>query len=106
MLKAYLAAQRKSRDEVEDELKAAAAASTPGDDFWTSAAEIYAMLGDTQAVMTALTRASARREPTAYYILTNPLFRYLMNDPQFQGIKEALTAQDSEIRAALAQVNV
>jgi len=106
LLKAYLAAQKKSRDELEDELKAAAAASTPGDDFWTSAAETYAMLGDTPAVMTALTKASARKEPTAYYILTNPLFRYLLNDPQFQGIKDALTAQDEEIRAALAEVNI
>lgn len=106
LLKAYLAAQQKSRDELEEELKSAAAASTPGDDFWTSAAETYAMLGDTQAVMTALSKASARKEPTAYYILTNPLFRYLLNDPIFQGIKDALTAQDEEIRTALSQVSV
>jgi len=106
VLKAYLAAQKKARDEVEDELKAAAAASAPGDDFWTSAAEIYAMLGDTENVMTALTKASARKEPTATYILTHPLFRYLLNDPQFEAVRNALTAQDEEIRAALAQVSV
>ena len=64
------------------------------------------MLGDTPAVMTALTKASARKEPTAAYILTHPLFRYLINDPQFEAVRNALTAQEEEIRAALAQVNV
>ncbi|HVS32776.1 MAG TPA: protein kinase [Thermoanaerobaculia bacterium] len=104
LLKAYIAAQQGSRELAENELKIAGAASTPGDDYWTSSAEIYAMVADNSRLLDALERAAARKEPTASYIMTNPLFGYLQSDPKYQEIQSALTIQQKDIRAALAQI--
>ena len=104
LLKAYMAASRNDRATAEQELDLAAAASLPGDDFWTSAAEVYAMLGGTDEVIEALEKAAARKEPTASYILTNPLFGYLRSDQRFSALRSALSAQQAEVRAAVAQV--
>ncbi|HUP50443.1 MAG TPA: protein kinase [Thermoanaerobaculia bacterium] len=108
LLKAYMAAARGSRgrDEAERELDTAAAASSLGDDFWTSAAEVYAMLGVTDEVIEALEKAAARKEPTASYVLSNPLFTYLRSEPRFRRVRGQLSAQQDEIRAALTQVNL
>ena len=102
LLKAYLAAQQNARAEAESELKAALAGSRPGDDYWTSAAEIYAMLADTKGVIDSLEKASQRKEPTVSYILIDPLFRYLNNDARFQAVKAKLAADQVEMRNALA----
>jgi tetratricopeptide (TPR) repeat protein len=102
LLKAYLAAHASKRAEVESELKAALAGSTPGDDYWTSAAEIYAMLADSKGVIDALDKASQRKEPTVSYVLVDPLFRYLDTDARFQAVKAKLTADQAEMRNALA----
>ncbi len=104
LLKAYMATTKNAREEAERELDLAAAASVPGDDFWTSAAEVFAMLGGTTEVIDALEKAAARKEPTAEYILTNPLFDYLRSDPRFRALRSALAAQQSEVRSAVAQV--
>jgi hypothetical protein len=77
----------------------------PGDDSWTSAAEVHAILNDTPGVLASLEKATERKEPTTTYILANPLFRYLENDVRFGKIKEALIAQQGEIRAAIAQMH-
>jgi predicted Zn-dependent protease len=106
LLRAYIVANRRNREETEAELAQAAAASVPGDDFWTSSAEVYTILGDTAKVVECLGKAAARKEPTASYILTNPLFEYLRNDAQFRQIAASLNAQQDEIRAALAQVSL
>ena len=102
LLKAYLAAHANSRAEVESELKAAFAGSKPGDDYWTSAAEVYAMLADSKAVIDSLEKASQRKEPTVAYVLIDPLFRYLANDARFQAVLAKLSADQSEMRNALA----
>ena len=105
LLKAYIAAAKKARGEAAGELKAAQSASIAGDDFWTSAAEVAAISGgDTNAILDALERAAARKEPTASYILSNPLFRYVANEPRFGKVREALTAEQNEIKAALANI--
>jgi tetratricopeptide (TPR) repeat protein len=105
MLSAYIAAEKGERDVAQRELETALGASVPGDDAWTSAAEVHAVLNDTPAAMAALEKAAQRKEPTAAYVLSHPLFRYLENDPRFQKLKETLLAQQQEIRAALAQVH-
>jgi len=102
LLKAYLAAHQNARAEAESELKAALAGSRPGDDYWTSAAEIYAMLADTKGVIDSLDKASQRKEPTVSYVLVDPLFRYLDNDARFQAVRTKLTADQTEMRNALA----
>jgi tetratricopeptide (TPR) repeat protein len=104
LLKAYVAAQSGSKAEAESELKAALAGSKPGDDYWTSAAEIAVIVGDSKGVMDALKRAVDRKEPTASYILSDPLFSFLKSDADFQQLRDKLLAQQNEIRAALAAV--
>ena len=73
---------------------------------WKSAcaAEVYAILNDTAGTMQSLEKAAARHEPTAAYVLANPLFRYLHNDARFQKVRETLMAQQVEIRGALASI--
>jgi tetratricopeptide (TPR) repeat protein len=106
ILKAYLAAQAGSRAEADNELKAALAASKPGDDYWTNVAEIAVITGDTKGVLEALQKAAARKEPTVSYVLSNPLFAFLKNDPDFQKLREQMTVQQNEIRTALAAVSL
>lgn len=106
LLKAYIAAAAGNRADAANELKAALAGSTPGDDYWTSAAEVAAINGDAAGVVDALERAAARKEPTASYILHDPLFSFLQNDARFQRIRESLLAQQNEIRTSLATVSL
>lgn len=104
VLKAYIAAQNGAKDEADRELQIAIAASTPGDDTWTSAAEVYAILADSARVITALEKAAQRKEPTASYVLANPLFRYLASDARFQKLQQTLMEQRQEMRAAVSQI--
>jgi hypothetical protein len=104
LLKAYAAAAANNRAEAESELKAALAASTVGDDYNTSAAEIYAMFADNTKAIASLEAAASRKEPTPSYLLMNRLFGYLQSDPRFQMVRAKLAAEQQEMRAALAQV--
>ena len=104
LLKAYVAAANNAKADAAGELKTAQAASVAGDDFWTCAAEVAAISGDVRGTLDALERAAARKEPTASYILSNPLFRFLVNEPRFTKVREALTAEQNEIRTALANI--
>jgi tetratricopeptide (TPR) repeat protein len=105
MLKAYIAAENQNAAEAKKELASALAASAPGDDSWTCAAEVHTILNDTGSVLTALEKAAQRKEPTAAYVMANPLFRYLASEPRFQKVRDDLTAQQAEVRRALAGVN-
>jgi tetratricopeptide (TPR) repeat protein len=104
VLKAYIAAAQRNTAEAEAELQSAWQASTPGDDYWTNAAEVYVLLGQNDKVLEALEKAVARKEPTASYIMTDPLLVYLKGDARFAKIREAATAAQQDIRNALAQV--
>ncbi|MEA2166691.1 MAG: eukaryotic-like serine/threonine-protein kinase [Thermoanaerobaculia bacterium] len=106
ILKAYIAAQSGNKAAADAEMKLAAAFSTPRDDYWTTIAEIAAMNGDVRGVDDALDRAVTRKEPTASYVLTNPLFGFLRSDARFQAIRGKLKAQQDEIRSALAGVTI
>jgi tetratricopeptide (TPR) repeat protein len=102
MLSAYIAAEKRDRATAMQALERALKSAEPGDDSWTSAAEVHAILNDTAGVLQALEKAAERNEPTAAYVLAHPLFRYLHNDPRFGKVRETLTAQQAEIRGALA----
>jgi hypothetical protein len=104
MLQAYMAAENRNAAEAKKSLQTALAASVAGDDAWTCAAEVYAILADTDGTLTALEKAAQRKEPTAAYILANPLFRYLSSDPRFARVREQLVTQQEETRLALAQL--
>jgi len=104
ILKAYLAAQSGAKADADNELKAALAGSKPGDDYFTNVAEVAVISGDTKAVLDALQKAAARKEPTASYVLSNPLFGFLQTDPDYQKLREQIVAQQNEIRTALASV--
>ncbi|HEV8435632.1 MAG TPA: protein kinase, partial [Thermoanaerobaculia bacterium] len=104
LLQAYIAAGQNARGEAEAQLKEARKGEHPGDDYWTSTAEVYAMLGDPKNVITALESAEDRREPTISYVLADPLFTFLTSDAKYQAVRSALTSRQNEIRAALAQI--
>lgn len=104
LLEAYIAAEKRDRRTADAELKEAMQAASPGDDSWTSAAEVYAILADTTAVLDSLEKAALRKEPTGAYVLANPLFRYLASDARFTKIREQFVAQQAEARSALMQV--
>jgi Tfp pilus assembly protein PilF len=104
LLNAYIAAEKHDRTTAESELQTALHAAAPGDESYTCAAEIYAILNDTPNVFASLEKAAQRKEPTAAYVLANPLFVYLQSEPRFATLRDALTAQQAEIRTALAQV--
>jgi len=104
MLNAYVAAENRQRETALKELELALAASEPGDESWTSAAEVHAILNDTPAVLVALEKAVQRKEPSAGYVQASPLFRYLENDAKFRGVRERFALQQSEAKTALAQV--
>lgn len=104
LLKAYIAAQNHAAADAESELQLAIAASSPGDDTWTSAAEVYAILADSPRVITALEKAAQRKEPTVAYVLANPLFRYLASDARFQQLRQTLVEQRQEMRVAVSQI--
>jgi hypothetical protein len=106
LLKAYIAAGQNARPAVDAELKAALAGSKPGDDYYTSAAEIYAMLADNKSVISSLEKAAERHEPTSSYILADRLFAYLGSDAKFMSVRGTIAARGDEIRAALAQINL
>jgi tetratricopeptide (TPR) repeat protein len=102
LMKAYIAAETGQRETALRELESALAASVPGDDAWTCAAEIYAILADTDRVIESLRKAASRKEPTAAYVQGSPLFRYLENEPKFQDVKAMFAAQQEEVKVALA----
>jgi hypothetical protein len=104
ILKAYMAAEARASAEAAAELKAAEALSQPGDDYWTSVAEVAAMNGDAKGAIAALERAADRKEPTAGYVLTNRLLAFLASDPRYLKVREKFAAEQNEIRAALANV--
>lgn len=105
MLKAYIAAENRLPEEAKAELASALTAAQPGDESWTCAAEVYAILADQPHVLESLEKAAQRKEPSAAYVLANPLFRYLANDPRFMKVRDAFTAQQDEARRALAAVS-
>jgi tetratricopeptide (TPR) repeat protein len=104
LLKAYIEAENRRRKDAVASLEKALSAMMPGDSSWTSAAEVYAIMADTRGVLDALEKAAHRKEPTAAYVLANPLFRYLENEPRFRKLQTRLVAQQAEIKAAFQGV--
>ncbi|HEX3580581.1 MAG TPA: protein kinase, partial [Thermoanaerobaculia bacterium] len=104
LLQAYVAAGQNARGEAEAQLKDALKGEHPGDDYWTSAAEVYAMMGDAKNVIASLQRAGDRHEPTISYILADPLFSFLASDAKYQAVRSELTDRQNQLRAALAQI--
>ncbi len=104
LVRAYIAGHQKNAVEAQQELTLALQASTPGDDYWTCAAEVYVLTGENDKVIDALGRAVARKEPTSAYILASPLFAYLNDDARFQQVRAAAAAEQQDIRNALAQI--
>lgn len=105
LLAAYIAAENRNAAEARESLATAMTASVPGDDAWTAAAEVYAVLAENAGVLSSLEKAAQRKEPTAAYVLANPLFRYLESDPRFQEVRSQFVAQQAEARRALAQLD-
>jgi predicted Zn-dependent protease len=105
ILKAYLFAQSGNRPAAMSEMETAKAASKPGDEYYTYLAEVSALAGDPKGTVDALENAANRKEPTAAYVLANPLFTFLQSDARFNKVREKMTAGQGEIRAALGTVS-
>ena len=106
ILKAYIAAGSGAKAGADAELQAALAASKPGDDYYTNVAEVAVISNDPKAAFEALQKAVARKEPTASYILANPLFRFLQSEADYTKLHDDLVAQQAEVRTALASVSL
>jgi predicted Zn-dependent protease len=104
LLAAYVYAASANRPGAVNELKLAGTASRVGDDYWTSAAEVYAMFGDDAATVAALEKAVERGEPAAAAVDVNPLFDYLRSNEQFAAIRVRLKTRKDEMRAAVSQI--
>jgi len=60
--------------------------------------------GDARGALESLEKAAARKEPTAAYVLNNPLFRFLASEPRYQKVRDAFTAEQYEVRTALSNL--
>lgn len=106
LLQAYIAAENRSRAQATSALAEAQKAAQPTDSYWTSVAEVSALLADNRGVLDGLEKAVAKGEPTGAYILNNPLFTYLHSDARFVKLQERIAAQQAAIRTALASVSL
>ena len=104
LVRAYLAAEAQATADALSELKTAQSLSRPGDDSMTSAGEVAALRGDVNGTLESLQRAAARGEPTASYVLANPLFAFLRSDERYPKLAAELARQQAGIRAALQSV--
>lgn len=102
LLRAYVAAENRNRAQVASALAEAQKAAQPTDSYWTSVAEVSALLADNRGVMDSLEKAIDKGEPTGAYIQANPLFAYLRNDARFVKVQERISAQQEAVRTALA----
>jgi serine/threonine protein kinase/tetratricopeptide (TPR) repeat protein len=106
LLEAYIAAQSGQSGGAAIELQMAAKSSPIGGDLYTSAAEIAAMTADTKGVVASLEKALKNSEPTATYVLSDPLFGYLRSDPGFRRVRDSFVAQQEAIKSALLRVKL
>jgi tetratricopeptide (TPR) repeat protein/class 3 adenylate cyclase len=104
VLQAYLMAQAGNRAGAQQEMDQAKAVSVPGDEFYTYAAEVAAIGGDPKATVDNLETAANRKEPTAAYVLSSPLFTFLQSDARFNKVREKMTLSQAEIKTALGAV--
>lgn len=106
LLQAYIHAERREPLDAEISLKRAAASARTLHDLNTSAAEIFAILGQHPRVMESVRNAFTRGEATLNYSLTNPLLRYLDVEPDYQSLKAQMLQRRSTLRSALQEVKL
>ncbi|HVT04006.1 MAG TPA: hypothetical protein VHL58_11615, partial [Thermoanaerobaculia bacterium] len=106
LLKAYVEAQNGRATTAIDELNAAASAPKVGPDFFTSSAEVYALLNQPQKVLESLKKAVDGSEPTTSYIISNPIFRYLQADPAWPSLSSRLGEQRRAVAARLGTLSL
>ncbi len=104
LLSAFLAADKRSRPDAVRALEKARKAMHPADDYWTTTAEIHAMLADNSAVFDALQKAVQRREPSVFAVPSNSLFGYLRSDDRFAKVTSDIATARGEMQSALNEV--
>lgn len=100
LLTAYIAAEKGDSAAARDALAKAEAASANRGDFEIASAEVNALLSAHGRVLESLARAAARNE-SPQYILSNPLFGYLMDDPRFARTRAALEQRRETLRSSI-----
>lgn len=104
LLNAYVEAQGGNASEARSLVEKATANARWMDDPNTAAAEIHAILGENDEVVGSLEKAVAASEPTLGYIVSNPLFTYITNDPAFVTLRERIDAQRAEVTTELRKI--
>jgi len=64
------------------------------------------MTADAKGVVASLEKALKNSEPTATYVLSDPLFGYLRSDPGFRRVRDSFVAQQEAIKSALLRVKL
>jgi tetratricopeptide (TPR) repeat protein len=106
MMQAYVAANRGNVESAGLALRRAEETASPLDSVHTASAEVYLLLNRQQQVLESLEKAVARSEPTHDYILSNPIFGYLGEDPKFKRVLQKIGEQKESITAALGNINL
>lgn len=103
LLRAYMAAEAgdaaTAGSALGDALKEAGWSDSP----WFHAAEVYAILRDSDKALQAIERSVDRREPMMHAVTTNPLFGYLANETRFREAVGSLLVHQNNIREALGR---
>lgn len=106
LLRAYILAEQRDKAGAEAELRIAREAARWNDQPYTASAEVYAIASDARGVVESLRIAAERGEPTGYYVINNPLFRYLENDAQFATIREKLRKDIEDLKGVMATLGL
>jgi hypothetical protein len=101
LLEAYIKAKSGNVREIGALLRTAEASAGPLDDFYSCAAEIWALNGERVRVVESLEKAAARSEGMTHSILLRKPFFYLGYDARSTRVMERLERQKGEIDAAL-----
>jgi len=105
LLNAYVEAETGHAAPAIAELNLAAAAPPSNADFYTASAEVYTLLNQPRKAMESLKKAVDRSEPTAAYILSNPIFRYLHTDSAWAPLSAKVGGQKSAAAARLSAMS-
>lgn len=106
LLKAYMLAEQRDTAGATAELKIAQGAARWSDQPFTASAEVYAIANDAHGVVESLKTAADRGEPTGFYILNNPIFRYLENDAQFAQVRVELQSDIEQLKGVMGTLGL
>jgi len=101
MLQAYIAANAGNGVGADAALELAKGLANREDSYHTYAAEVYAIVGESDKVLTELRQAVDGGEPTLELIRTDQLFKLLEAEPDYRDLMAQIDLKKAEIEANL-----